>query len=188
LLVPPENTHGIISDVDDTILVTEVGSKRRMLINTLLHNPLQRRIFSGMPPLYRRLAAFNPYPAAAPMFYLSATPRQLHLPLQAFLEQHQLPRGVLITKRITGDATSEPVRDQFAYKTRKIEQLLERLPHVAFTLIGDDAERDPDIFDTIRSRYPSRIAGVWIRRVNKDPRVVARVDQGDLATLVQQFS
>ena len=185
LLVPPENTHGIVSDVDDTILVTEVGSKRRMLSNTLLHNPLQRRIFPGMPQLYRRLAALNPVAAAAPVFYLSATPRQLHLPLQAILEHNQLPRGVLITKRVTGDATSEPVRDQFAYKTRKIEQLLERLPHVTFTLIGDDAERDPDIFAAIRKQHPTRIAAVWVRRVNAHPHLAVRPDQGDLAALLQ---
>jgi phosphatidate phosphatase APP1 len=186
LLVPPENRHGIISDVDDTILVTEVGSKRRMLINTLLHNPLQRRIVAGMPQLYRRLAAINPVAAAAPVFYLSATPRQLHLPLQAILEHNALPRGVLITKRVTGDATSEPVRDQFAYKTRKIEQLLERLPHVTFTLIGDDAERDPDIFAAIRARHPARIAAVWVRKVNTNPQVTIRPDQGDLAALLQR--
>ena len=186
LLVPPENTHGVISDVDDTLLITEVGSKRRMLFNTLLHNPLQRRVVEGIAAAYRQLAHVNPFPAAAPFFYLSATPRQLHLPLQAVLEHNQLPRGVLITKRVTGDSTSEPWRDQFAYKTRKIEFLLDRLPHVNFTLIGDDAESDPEIFAAIRVRHPARIAATWIRRVNRDPTRARLEGQGDLIDLLRR--
>ena len=186
LLVPPENTHGVISDVDDTLLITEVGSMRRMLVNTLLRNPLQRAIVDGTPALYRQLALANPFPAAAPFFYLSATPRQLHLPLQAVLEHNQMPRGVLITKRVTGDATSEPVRDQFAYKTRKIEFLLERLPHVNFTLIGDDGQSDPEIFAAMRDRHPSRIAAVWIRRVNRNPARARLDNQGDFIELLRR--
>lgn len=188
LMVPPENTHGIISDVDDTLLITEVGSRRRMLINTLLHNPLQRRVFSGLAERYHRLAARNPVPATAPIFYLSATPRQLHLPLQAILEHNRFPPGVLITKRLTNDATSEPLRDQFTYKTRKIEQILERLPHVTFTLIGDNAERDPEVFEAIRSRHPQRIAAVWIRRVHADATRVMLAGQGDIETLLREMN
>jgi phosphatidate phosphatase APP1 len=173
LMVPPQNTRGIISDIDDTVLITEVGSKHRMLINTLLHNPLQRRVVEGVAQLYHKLSAANPVPEATPLFYLSATPRQLHLSLQAILEHNRFPRGVLITKRVTNDATSEPLRDQFAYKTRKIVQILERLPHVNFTLIGDNVERDPDIFESLRSLYPARIIDIWIRRVDKQAALLA---------------
>jgi phosphatidate phosphatase APP1 len=185
LLVPPENAHGVISDVDDTILITQVSSKRLMLINTFLRNPTQREVVPGIAAAYRALLAKNPMPAAAPMFYLSATPRQLHLPLQAILDRNGMPPGVLITKLITNDATSEPLLDQLAYKTAKIEQILARVPHARFTLIGDDAERDPEVFAAIRDRHPSRIDAIWIRRVHPDPERPRLPGQGNLTDLLR---
>jgi hypothetical protein len=95
LLTPAANVHGLISDLDDTILITEVHSKRRMLANTLFGNPLQRRAVSGTAQLYHRLAGRNTDPGAAPIFYLSASPRQLHAAIQSFLDHNQFPRGVL---------------------------------------------------------------------------------------------
>jgi phosphatidate phosphatase APP1 len=188
LLVPPENVHGIISDVDDTILITHVSSKRLMLMNTFLRNPLQRQVVPGIANAYRAMLAKNPRPAAAPMFYLSATPRQLHLALQAILDHNGMPPGVLITKRITNDASSEPLLDQLVYKTAKIEQILARVPHVTFTLIGDDAERDPEVFAAIREHHPSRIGSIWIRHVHPDPQRPRLPGQGDLTELIATTS
>lgn len=184
LVVPPGNVHGLISDFDDTIVVTEVNSTRRMLANTLLRNPQQRQPVPGTAALYHRLAANNPIPDAAPVFYLSASPRQLHFPIEAFLAHNEFPPGVLITKRVTNDDTSEPLFDQIAYKTEKIEEILARLPQVRFTLFGDDGERDPEIYDAIRQKYPERIEAIWIRRVNPDPRRAVFLSQGDLQELL----
>lgn len=186
LLVPKENTHGVISDFDDTLMVTEVNRWRRMLANTLLRNPLQRCVVPGMATLYRSLASRNPHPATAPMFYVSASPRQFHMPLQAVLDHHGFPCGVLITKRVTNDAMSEPLRDQIRYKVTRIEDVLRRVPHVTFTLIGDDGEHDPEIFERLRALHPTRIADVWIRRVHPDPRRPWPRDQGDVTDLLSR--
>lgn len=184
LILPPGNVHGLISDFDDTIVVTEVNSTRRMLANTLLRNPLQRRPVAGTASLYRELAAKNPVPDAAPVFYLSASPRQLHFAIETFLAHNEFPPGVLITKRVTNDDTSEPIFDQITYKTAKIEEVLARLPQVRFTLIGDDGESDPEIYDAVRRKYPARIEAIWIRRVNPDPRRAVLESQGDLQELL----
>jgi phosphatidate phosphatase APP1 len=165
LLAPAQNRHGVISDVDDTIMITEVTRFSSMLQNTFLKNPLQRLIVPGMPALFRALAARNPESATAPLFYLSASPRQLHMPLQAVLDHHGFPPGVLITKRVTNDATREPLLDQMKYKLKRLEEILMRVPHATFTLLGDDGEHDPEIFDAISARYPERIDGIWIRNV-----------------------
>lgn len=184
LVLPPENVRGLISDFDDTIVITEVNSTRRMLANTLLRNPVQRRPVPGTAGLYRQLAAKNPVPDAAPTFYLSASPRQLHFAIETFLAHNQFPPGVLITERVTNDDTSEPIFDQIAYKTARIEEILTRLPRVTFTLIGDDGEHDPEIYDAIQKKYPQRIEAIWIRRVNPDPRRAVFSGQGDLQELL----
>jgi phosphatidate phosphatase APP1 len=180
LIAQSTNTHGIVSDVDDTIQVTEVNSTTRMLANTLLQNPMQRQPVAGAADFYRELASANPAPDATPIFYLSASPRQLHEPLELFLKHHAFPTGVLITKRVTNDSTSDPIKDQFAYKTAKLEEIFTRLPTVRFTLIGDDGEADPEIFQALRERFPDRVAAIWIRRVNPDPKRARLPNQGNL--------
>lgn len=187
LLLPPENVHGVISDFDDTLMITEVNRRWRMLANTFLRNPLQRRVVPGMPALFRSLAARNPVPGSAPVFYLSASPRQLHMPLQAVLDHNGFPPGVLITKRVTNDATREPLFDQMRYKLARCEEILARAPHVRFTLIGDDGEHDPEIFHELRQRYPQRIDAVWIRRVHPDPMRVRLPGQLDVGEVLRGF-
>lgn len=182
LLVPADNRLGIITDLDDTILVSDVTDKSRLVRKTLLVNYAQRQAVAGMAEYYARLARRNPQPATAPIFYLSASPRQLHAGIQAFLDRNGFPRGVLITKKITNDQTSDPVTDQVRYKTTRIEQLLAAFPQVRFVLVGDDGERDPEIYDDIRRRYPVRIEAVWIRKVSRDSARPVYAGQGDLAT------
>lgn len=169
LLLPPENELGLISDLDDTILVTGVNDTARMLGNTFLKNPAQREAVPAMAWLYTTVLAANPKPLALPLFYLSASPRQLHGAIDTFLKLNGFPEGVLITKRVTDDRTSEPLFDQKAYKLQKIEDILARTPGVRFLLVGDDGERDPDIYETVRRQHPERVEAIWIRRVNPEP-------------------
>lgn len=184
LVVPPENRLGLISDLDDTILVSEVTDKRRLLANTFLKNAAQRQAVPGMAALYTKVMAHNPLPATAPLFYLSASPRQMHEAIADFLGRNAFPPGVLITKRITNDFSSEPRLDQFAYKTAKIEEIFARLPWVRFVLVGDDGERDPEIYDWVRQRYPERVADIWIRRVSPDPQRHRPPQQKNLADIL----
>lgn len=186
LFVPEDNTLGIISDVDDTILVSEVTDKSELLENTFLKNPLQRKAVPGVAGFYRQLAAKNPHAASAPIFYLSASPRQLSRNIQEFLDHAGFPRGVLITKKVTDDASGEPLFDQRAYKVAHIEELLRRLPRVKFVLVGDDGEQDPETYHDIQTRYPDRVAAVYIRRVSPDPHRRRFDGQRDLANAVRR--
>ncbi len=169
LVVPPGNRLGLISDIDDTILISEVTQKRRLLANTFLKNARQRQAVPGMASLYTRLMAQNAEPASAPLFYLSASPRQLQDAISDFLGHNSFPPGVLLTKRVSNDFSGDPLLDQFSYKTQKIEEIFARLPWVRFILVGDDGERDPEIYDWVRQRHPDRVADIWIRRVSSDP-------------------
>jgi len=175
LVVPITNSQGLISDIDDTVQITEVNNKTRMMTNTFMLNPLQRKVVPGIVPFYRQLAKTNPQPDLSPIVYLSASPRQLHTNIDLFLKHNEFPRGVLITKRVADDSSTEPITDQIAYKTAKIENILAQLPGIRFTLVGDDGEHDPEIYAAIQQRFPERVATIWIRQVNPDPKR-ARID------------
>lgn len=169
LIVPSGNRLGVISDFDDTLIVSNVNDKSKLLKLSLLRNPQQRQAAPGMAAFLRKLTERNPQPAAAPVFYLSASPRQIQSSIQSFLDQNGYPRGVLLTKKVTDDKTSDPLTDQVRYKTARIETLLRELPALRFVLIGDDGEKDPEIYHDIRNRFPDRVEAVYTRRVHPDP-------------------
>lgn len=184
LVVSPSNHLGLISDLDDTILISEVTKKRRLLANTFLKNAQQRQAVPGVASLYTRLMAQNAQPASAPLFYLSASPRQLQDAIAEFLDHHAFPPGVLMTKRVSNDFSGDPLLDQFSYKTQKIEEIFARLPWVRFILVGDDGEKDPEIYDWVREHYPDRVADIWIRQVSTDPQRLRLPHQKNLADIL----
>ena len=169
LIVPPEDMLGIISDFDDTVIVSEVGNRTRLLEHSLLENDLQRRPVDGMAEFYRVILAQNSRPEAAPVFYLTASPRQLQPGIRAFLARTGFPPGPIIAKKISDGSGSDPLFDQQGYKTAHIERILADLPAMRFVLVGDDGEHDPETYRAIRDKHPSRIEAVYIRHVNADP-------------------
>ena len=168
LIVPTENTLGIISDIDDTVVESEVLDKTKLLKNTYLKNPAQRKAVPGVAAFYKTLAQRNTQPDLAPIFYLSASPSQLQERIRAFLDLNHFPDGVLVTKKLNRDKSADPWLDQVRYKTVQIENILLRLPHVRFVLVGDDGEKDPEIYNDIATRFPNRVDSVYIRKVNPD--------------------
>lgn len=186
LIVPHENTIGVISDLDDTLQVSDVNSKRALLANTFLKNPRQRQAVAGAAHYIGTLAARNPQPELAPVIYLSATPRQLQSNILDFLQHNDFPPGVLLTKRVTNDRTSDPLTDQVAYKSARLEEVFARLPHVRFVLMGDDGEHDPEIYQRLQQKYPLRVEKILIRRVNPDPARPVIAGQLDLAAVVAE--
>ncbi|WP_169307251.1 phosphatase domain-containing protein [Chitiniphilus eburneus] len=181
VLVPsPLHRVAIVSDVDDTVMVSEVNATRRLLKNSLMRTPERRHAVPGIAALYARLVAATPHPASAPLFYLSASPRQFTDNLRRFFAANDFPRGVLLTKRLGQGSLT----DQRGYKTARLETLLNALPTQRFVLFGDDGEQDPEIYAALAERHPGRIAGIWIRRVNPDPARPRLPGQGDLDALL----
>ncbi len=184
LLVPDaRNALGIISDIDDTILVSEVLSKRRLLSNSLMVPAEQRDAVPGMAGLYHRIAKKNPAPESTPIFYVSGSPRQLTDSIRRFLKVNGFPRGVLQLKEISTER-GDSLSDTPAYKRKHIDRILAAFPGVKFMLIGDDGEHDPEIFAAVAEAYPERVEGVWIRRVHTDEGRAQFAGQRDLAELL----
>jgi len=185
LVVDPANRLGIISDIDDTILVSHVLDKSALLKNSLTVPPLQRDAVPGMAALYQRLLKRNPAPASSAVFYVSASPRQLTDNLRAFLGSQGFPRGVLRLKDVSSHGEGTLLgKNQQDYKRRVLEAVFLAYPQVRFALFGDDGEQDPEIYAALREKFPAQIEGIWIRRVNPDPQRARFPDQADVAELL----
>jgi phosphatidate phosphatase APP1 len=161
------NTWGIISDIDDTVMVSHVFKTRRLLKNTLMLPAEQREAVPNMAALYLKIAQKNPSPECAPIFYVSSAPRQLTDNLRRFLQANGFPRGVLQLKEVS-PRHRKALRSQEGYKRARLETIFKAYPGVKFTLVGDDGEHDPEIYATLQKEYPAQVTEIWIRKVHAD--------------------
>ncbi len=171
ILIPEANaTHGVISDIDDTVLQTHVTQKLKMIWVTVSGSAYTRMPFEGTSALYRALTAGSSGNADNPVFYVSKSPWNLYDFLIDFMDHHQLPRGPLLLRDI-GLHEAPPLD----HKSAAVRRILETYPRLPFILIGDSGERDPDIYLETAAAYPGRVRAIYIRdlrarRVHHGPR------------------
>jgi phosphatidate phosphatase APP1 len=175
LTAPPTAKFGIISDLDDTVISTEVTSKVKMLINTALRNEYTRSPFKGVAAFYKALQKGIGGGENNPIFYVSSSPWNLYPLLSEFLRINRIPLGALFLKDF-GNRTIFDSGNHAGHKIENIERILNVYPHLPFVLIGDSGEKDPEIYAEIVKKYPNRISVIYIRNVNLDPSRVSSID------------
>jgi hypothetical protein len=115
--------------------------------------------------------------------YVSGSPWQLYPPIEDFLfsQAAGFPRGSFQMKNLrTNPFEKESYQDfwkiiaggseeaTFDQKISQLTTILEHFPEREFILIGDSAEKDPEIFGQIRDAFPAQIAEIVIRRVTEE--------------------
>lgn len=152
----------VISDIDDTIKVSEVTDHRVLLRNTFI-KPFQP--VSGMAQVYRAWATN----AGAQFHYVSASPWQLYEPLAEFVRANEFPSGTFHLKEFRWKDRSffQLFASPENYKMSVIEPLLKRFPHRRFVLVGDSGERDPEIYGQLARNHPDQIPRIFIRETGE---------------------
>ena len=159
VLIPPARARfGLISDIDDTIVSSNVTRKVRMLLTVALTSARTRKPFPGVAAFYRALHA-----GVNPVFYVSKSPWNLYAPLIEYLELQGFPRGPLVLRDFG-------LRMPKNHKARAIEEILAAYPKLRFVLSGDDGEDDPDVYGAIALRFPGRILAIYIRSSRTEVR------------------
>lgn len=148
----------VVSDIDDTIKISEVTNRRALLRNTFLE-PF--RPVPGMAQVYQGWAAGS----KARFCYVSASPWQLFDALNEFVQSNGFPAGVFYLRdfRWRDQTFFNLFKDPAAYKTRVIESLLKRFPERRFVFVGDSGEQDPEIYAALARKYPKQVARICIR-------------------------
>jgi hypothetical protein len=169
-LVIPDEGVSVVSDIDDTIKISEVLDRRALLRNTFL---LPFRAVPGMASLYASWLA-----RGAVFHYVTGSPWQLYRPLDEFITTAGFPAGMFHMKKFGLRSNLTSLFDPAdAVKIPAITELLERFPRRRFVLVGDSGERDPEIYGEIARRFPGRIIAIFIRNAGNDragsPRLAA---------------
>ena len=169
----------VISDVDDTVLVTHAGTFLRMLATTLCGNALTRQLFPGVPQLYQALRSgpetdkddFNP------LAYVTSSPFNLHGMLQLIFAQNRLPTGPFFMNDWGLDVDKWFSKSHRQHKIEAIEQALSWFPDKPVLLIGDSGQHDTRIYVEIALAYPERIRQILIHDVSGPERLAELNEQ-----------
>jgi len=156
---------GIISDIDDTVVFSDVTKKVELFFNTFWKNYKQREVIPTMVKRFKKILSQNPPNKPSRLFFISGSPEQLFTPIEKFLEYNHFPQHITILKHIHGD-NKDPLFDQFAYKIDKIENLITLYPKMQWVLFGDSGERDKEVYKFIKKKYPSSIRAYYIRDID----------------------
>ncbi|QNA99994.1 App1 family protein [Massilia sp. Se16.2.3] len=168
--------YGIISDIDDTVLWTNVTNKLNMALMLARSNAHTRKPFKGVAAFYRALHGGVSGSDGNPLFYVSSSPWHLYGPLLDFLRLQGIPVGPLLLRELN-------VRDVLkltqhgSHKLDKIELILSFYPDMQFVLIGDSGEQDPEIYAEVVRRHPESVRMIYIRNVNPDPARIEALDR-----------
>ena len=149
----------VISDIDDTIKVSEVANRRALLANTFLraYKPV-----AGMSKLYQKWKE-----QGAAFHYVSASPWQLYEPISKFLVDEKFPAGSLGMKmfRLHDRSALDLLATQHKYKPEVIDKILTDFPQRRFVLVGDSGEQDPEIYAALALKHPGQVVRILIREV-----------------------
>jgi phosphatidate phosphatase APP1 len=152
----------VVSDVDDTIKISEVLDRNAMMQRTFLH-PFEA--VPGMAEVYRSWATNG-----ATFHYVSASPWQLHLPLRDFARTNGFPDGSwsMKTWRVKDRSFASLFGNPQAYKVATIGALMRQFPGRAFVLVGDSGERDPEAYAELARQFPTQVKAILIRDVTDE--------------------
>lgn len=177
ILVPGDDVDfGVISDVDDTILISYATQTLRKLRLMLFRNSRTRKPFPGVAAFYRALHQGKHGSRSNPFFYVSSSEWNLYDLLEDFCDFNGFPKGVFLLRELKVSVLKfwKSGGGDHQHKFRKIKTLFETYPDISFVLIGDNGQRDPEIYSRIALEYPNRIKVIYIRVVwnkKKDDRL-----------------
>lgn len=168
-IVEPDTRIGLISDIDDTVLVTWLPRALVAAWNSWIRHTNTRRPVPGMAEFYREMLREHP---DAPVFYLSTGAWNTYESLVAFLEKHGLPTGPLLLTD-WGPTPTGLFRSGQEHKKVQLRNLIIEYPEINWILVGDDGQHDPLIYGEAVFEHPDRIAGVAIRQLSPGEHVLS---------------
>jgi hypothetical protein len=164
-----EQGVSVISDIDDTIKISEVLDKSALLKNTFCRS---FKPVDSMAGVYRGWERS----VGAQFHYVTASPWQLYVPLSDFARSNGFPAGTWHMKefRLKDRSALELFASPERYKPGAIEPLLRKFPKRQFVLVGDSGEKDPEVYGALARKHPDQIQRIFIRDVTGESAELPR--------------
>jgi phosphatidate phosphatase APP1 len=177
-VVDPGVKFGVISDIDDTVMVTALPRPLLAAWNTFVLDEHARIPVPGMAVLYERLVNAH---KGGPVFYLSTGAWNVAPTLSRFLSRNLYPAGPLLLTD-WGPTPDRWFRSGREHKANTLRRLATEFPDIKWLLIGDDGQHDQEIYSEFAQTHPESVAAVAIRRLSPTQAVLAGAIPGPSGT------
>jgi phosphatidate phosphatase APP1 len=168
-VLDPGAGFGIISDIDDTVMVTALPRPFLAAWNTFVLDEHARTPVAGMAVLYERLTRSSPTP---PVIYLSTGAWNVAPTLTRFLGRNLYPAGPLLLTD-WGPTHDRWFRSGREHKRSSLDRLAREFPDMSWLLIGDDGQHDEELYGEFAMAHPGNVAGIAIRQLSNGEAVLA---------------
>lgn len=153
LSLPVYSSVTVISDLDDTIKITDAGNIAHATVNGIF----SEKVFTGMPEFLRGTRSY-----ADALFVVSAGPKLIKSRAKALLKKHEIQYDGLRLRPIPGK------QGKLTFKVKTILEIMDKTPGEVI-LLGDDVDLDPEVYTEIVKTHPERVLGVYIHTVKNRP-------------------
>ena len=160
-VIDPSVRSGIVSDVDDTVVVTRLPRPFIAAWNAFVRHENAREAVPGMAGLFARLLADEP---RLPVLYLSTGAWNAAPAVGRFLHRHGFPAGTLLMTD-WGPTNTGWFRSGRRHKVAQLHRLFTEFPDVEWVLVGDDGQHDPEIYAGAARHYPAHVRAILLRQL-----------------------
>ena len=168
-IISPDARIGLLSDVDDTVMVTMLPRPLLAAWNTFVLDEHARIPTPGMAVLYERFRSENP---EAPIIYLSTGAWNVAPTLHRFLSRNLYPAGPLLLTD-WGPTHDRWFRSGRNHKEQNLRRLAKEFPQVRWVLVGDDGQHDIELYTQFAAEHPNSVAAIAIREMSTGEAVLA---------------
>ena len=156
-----DSNISVISDIDETIMVSYTKTKLKRFLTTMFKPSQKRKVIPFTQELYKI------YKNKPRFFYVSKSESNLFPTISNFIIHHKLPQGKLfLTPYLSFWQLLKSKKDK-NFKFKIISSLIKDSPHQKFVLIGDDSQRDMEIYTKVARLFKSNIEHIYIRQTAK---------------------
>ena len=167
-IAPAYSQFGVISDIDDTVLVTGATSFWQTLRLTFLENAFTRLPFAGVAAFCRALQGGAVTTLFNPIYFVSSSPWNLYDLLIDFFRIQGIPKGPILLRDLELSASMLSQEGHHLHKMAMIQKVMAINPELKFVLLGDSGQQDPEIYADIIRYNPGRIVVAYIRDVSRE--------------------
>lgn len=161
-IVAPGTKFGLISDIDDTVIVTYLPRAFIAAWNSFVKHTSTRQPVPGMADLYNELLRRHP---GMPVMYISTGAWNVVTTMTRFLKRHGYPVGPMLMTD-WGPTNTGWFRSGQEHKRTQLRRLAIEFPEIEWFLVGDDGQHDPMIYREMAREHPEHVRAVLIRELN----------------------
>ncbi len=149
----------IISDLDDTVMISHTASALKRITTILFYRPKKRKSVVYTHELFRDFQKRD-----YRISYLSKSESNLFGLISSILSYRELPKGALLLNPFLKFRQLFDPKKGKDYKLNYLRRIISNLPEKKFILLGDDTQRDMDVYTQVVQEFPGRIRKIFIRQ------------------------